>query len=102
MVSAASSAARLRSADRIHILYAPVGCPALEYCGCAVPDPREAKACLADRKHRILQRREVPSLAAVSRDFNARDLAASAPGQPSDLVEANPRQLHLARRESDY
>src|SRR5437764_13742485 len=64
-----------------------VGRAALQNGGLAVPEPREAEPRGADRQHRVLQRREIPAFAAVTRDFHARDPAAPAPGQPADLVE---------------
>ena len=78
-----------------------VGRAAHDHRRSAVPNPGEAESRLADGEHRVLQCRQIPALAAVGRNLDARDLAPTAPGQTGDLVEARPRQLHLARREGD-
>ena len=52
-----------------------IRCPALDHRRLAVPYPGKAKAGLADRQHRLLQRGEVPALAAVGRHLDPRDLA---------------------------
>src|SRR4029079_11388501 len=81
-----------------------VGRAALNNSGRAVPDPREAKPRLADRQHGVLQRREVPGLATVGGDRDARYLAAPAPSETGDLVEARSWQSHVDRgsRERDH
>src|SRR5947209_19134640 len=72
-----------------------VGAAALQDRRLAVPEPREAEARGADRQQRLLQRRDAPALAAIGRDVDPRHLAAAAPGEAGDLVEARAGQLHL-------
>src|SRR5262249_13981816 len=79
-----------------------VGRAALNHRWLAVPDPWETESRLADRQHRILQRCEIPALTLVCRNLDPRDLAATAPGEPSDLVKPWSRQFHFARREGDH
>src|SRR5580704_8941499 len=47
-----------------------VGGATLNDCGRAIPDPREAKARLTDRQHRVLQCCQAPALAAIGRDLD--------------------------------
>src|ERR1700730_11507914 len=69
--------------------------------GRSVPYPGETEARLGNWQHRVLQRGKAPVFAAIGGYLDARDLAAPRPSQSGDLVEARPRQLHLARWERD-
>src|ERR1700748_3824393 len=53
----------------------------------AVPMPRQAEARQRARQDRRLQLRFLPGLAAVDRDVDPLDLAASAPGDAGDLAK---------------
>ena len=79
-----------------------VGGTALEDRLCAIPNPRESEAGLTDWKHWVLQRGEIPRLAAIDRDFDSRDPASARPSQPGDLVEAGAWKPYLPRWERDH
>src|ERR671919_3072311 len=75
--------------------------PTLQDRGVAVPPPWIPKAGMADRENRLLKGLELPALAAVCRHVHPLDPATPRPGEPGDLVEPRPRQLHFAGGEGD-
>src|SRR6516162_11518916 len=79
-----------------------VGRAALDDGWSPIPDPREAKAGMRDRQNRILQRREAPAVAAIGRNFDPNNFAATGPGKTGDLVKSGSRQVYLARRKGDH